>query len=217
MALLLGCAEPSSTTPDSVGEPATESTVATDAYGVRPLFPGMRAPAFEAKDSANETYVFDPETVASPVIMAFYRGGWCPYCNLQLAELREMDDELASMGYDLLFLSADRPYVLSQDSVEEDPPYKLLSDSTMSIAKDFGIAFRLPDATVERYRSKGLDLAEESGLDHRLLPAPSVFIIGSDGEIKFQYTNPDYRERIPGLLLLEAARIFSESEHSTNP
>ena len=188
-----------------------------DAYDVRPLFPGMKAPFFETKDAANETYTFDPEAPEAPVVMAFYRGGWCPYCNLQLEELREMDEELVSLGYDLLFLSADRPAVLSQDSVEDNPPYRLLSDSTMSIAKDFGIAFRLPDATVERYRSRGLDLAEESGSDHRLLPAPSVFIIGSDGEIKFQYTNPDYRRRIPGPLLLEAARIFSESASSTSP
>ena len=165
----------------------------------------------------NETYTFDPEAPTRPVIMAFYRGGWCPYCNLQLAELREMDDELVSMGYDLLFLSADRPAVLGEDSVEDDPPYRLLSDSTMSIAKDFGIAFRLPDETVERYKTRGLDLAAESGSDHRLLPAPSVFIIGGDGEIKFQYTNPDYRRRIPGALLLEAARVFSESEDVTAP
>jgi len=121
-----------------------------------------------------------------------------------------MYQQLADMGYELLFLSADRPAVLAEGSMGEDLPFRLLSDSTMGIAADFGIAFRVADETVERYKGIGIDLAGAAGSDHRLLPVPSVFIVGSDGQIKFQYVNPNYRERIPGPLLMEAAKVFAE-------
>lgn len=190
--------------------PDDQQVVAATAHDVRPLLPGMMAPRFATRDAGNAVFEFDPTDRDRPTIMAFYRGGWCPYCNLQLAELRELDHQLADLGYEVLFLSADRPAKLAEGSVEENPPYTLLSDSTMSIASDFGIAFRVADETVERYRGSGIDLADAAGSDHRLLPVPSVFLIGSDGEIKFQYVNPDYRERIPGALLLSAAQVFAE-------
>lgn len=209
--MLIGCSSESELPAGSAGTSSEQQLVAAvDAYGVRPLLPGMMAPAFITLDADAEVYEFDPANRERPTIVAFYRGGWCPYCNLQLAELRELDHELVELGYELLFLSADRPAMLAEGSVEENPPFSLLSDSTMSISSDFGIAFRVADETVERYRGVGIDLADAAGADHRLLPVPSVFVIGTDGEIKFQYVNPDYRERIPGALLLSAARVFAE-------
>ena len=208
---LSGCVNETDIQPDETPSvDASESGVAADAYDVRPLFPGMPAPSFTTRDAQNVEFVFDPDARERPVILAFYRGGWCPYCNLQLAELREMDQQLADLGYELLFLSADRPAVLAEGSMGDDIPFRLLSDSTMSIASDFGIAFKVADETIERYKGAGIDLAGAAGGDHGLLPVPSVFIIGSDGEIKFQYVNPNYRERIPGSLLLGAAKAFAE-------
>ena len=77
----------------------------------------------------------------------------------------------------------------------------------MNAAKAFGLAFRVPDETVERYKGFGVDLEQRSGMEHHLLPVPAVFVLDENGIVQFQYVNPDYKVRIPAKLILEAARI----------
>ena len=77
----------------------------------------------------------------------------------------------------------------------------------MNAAKAFGLAFRVPDETVERYKGFGIDLEQASGEEHHLLPVPAVYVIDEEAKVSFQYVNPDYRVRIPAKLVLEAARI----------
>lgn len=77
----------------------------------------------------------------------------------------------------------------------------------MNAAKAFGLAFRVPAETVDRYKGFGIDLEARSGQPHHLLPVPAVFVLDEDARIQFQYVNPDYRVRIPAKLVLEAARI----------
>lgn len=77
----------------------------------------------------------------------------------------------------------------------------------MNAAKAFGLAFRVPDETVERYKGFGIDLEQRSGQEHHLLPVPAVFVLDEDARIQFQYVNPDYRVRVPARVVLEAARI----------
>lgn len=77
----------------------------------------------------------------------------------------------------------------------------------MSASKAFGLAFRVPAETVERYKGFGVDLEQRSGQEHHLLPVPAVFVLDEDGIVQFHYVNPDYRVRIPAKLVLEAARI----------
>lgn len=180
---------------------------ASSAEEVHPLLPGMRAPSFEALQKDGSVFQFDPNSRKKGAIIIFYRGGWCPYCNRQLMELQSIDDELVEMGYELLFLSADSPARLSEGSLSDDVPFSLLSDAKMDVAKKFGVAFRVDDATIERYKKSGLDLAEEAGYGHYLLPAPSAFIVDPEGVIRFQYTNPDYRIRLNSELLITAARV----------
>ncbi len=141
-----------------------------------------------------------------PAVVIFYRGGWCPYCNLELGRLQEAEPELRELGYQILAISPDRPAKLAESAETEDLNYTLLSDATMTAAKAFGIAFRVDDATVERYKGFGIDLAASSGQAHQLLPVPAVFLIGADGKIGFAYANPDYRVRMDPSLLLCAAK-----------
>lgn len=209
---LIGCTQ-SDQAAESPAAPATipRNHVAPNAESANPLMPGMAAASFETLTSEDESFVFDSSVLERPAILVFYRGGWCPYCSMQLSELRKIDRQLADMGYDLLFLSADRPAKLREGSLGDDVPITLLSDSTMQIAQSYGIAFHVAESTLNRYLESGLDLAEEAGADHGILPVPSVFFVGSDGKINFQYSNPDYRVRISHELLLAAAEIFQES------
>jgi len=175
---------------------------------VQPLLPGMLAPAFTVRDPAGTPVSFSPGELENPIILTFYRGGWCPYCNLHLAEMRKAEDELKNLGFEIWFISVDRPEQLRDSLDQPDIGYALFSDSTLDATRSFGIAFRAPDDLVEKYLTFGIDLEKASGQDHHVLPVPSTFLIGADGVIRFQYTNPDYKVRLHPDVLLAAARAY---------
>lgn len=187
----------------------TAPTARTDIHPepemAQPLMPGMKAPAFTVLDPKGEKVSFDPDQLSKPLIITFYRGGWCPYCNLHLSEMRHAEAEIEKMGYDIWFISVDQPSVLEASLEEPDLKYRVLSDSDLDAIRAFGIAFRLPEETVEKYREYGVDLEEASGRDHHVLPVPSTFIIGQDGVIRFAYSNPEYSVRLSPEVLLAAA------------
>lgn len=177
----------------------------------QPLMPGMMAPEFTVLDPAGMPVQFDPGKLDNPVIITFYRGGWCPYCNLHLAEMRHAEEKVKEMGYDIWFISVDQPSVLEASLKEPDLEYRVLSDSDLVATRAFGIAFRLPDDLVEKYLEYDIDIEGASGRDHHVLPVPSTFIIGTDGVIKFAYSNPNYKVRLAPEILEAAA-----SAHATD-
>lgn len=194
-----------------VGAPA-HAEIHPDAGSVRPLLPGMAAPAVTLTEIDGATRDYRPGEHGAPVILTFYRGGWCPYCNLHLAELRTVEAELKAMGFEVWFISPDRPELLSEgESTGFD--YTLLSDADMKAAEAFGIAFRLDETTLERYNGFGIDLADRSGQAHGALPAPATYLVGEDGTIQFAFVNPDYTVRLAPEILLAAAKAYTDDAH----
>ncbi|MBW3567122.1 MAG: AhpC/TSA family protein [Proteobacteria bacterium] len=195
---------------DSTASDPSSTRIHASADEVQPPLVGTIAPEFSARLRDGSAFDFKPTALANPVILVFYRGGWCPYCNAQLLELRNIEAELRELGYALYFLSADSPATLSEgldpDGADK-PGYTLLADNDLNAARAFGIAFRLDEETLAMYREYGLDLAKASGRDHGSLPVPSVFIIDKTGKIAFHYVNVDYRQRLSPELLLTAARV----------
>jgi peroxiredoxin len=185
-----------------------------DASQVQPLLPGMRAPAFEVRDAGSMAVRFDPQHMAKPLVLTFFRGGWCPYCNLHLAELRKAEAELKDMEFDIWFISIDQPELLYESLNQPDIAYQVLSDAKLDATRAFGLAFRVSDDVVAKYLQHGIDLEAASGEGHHVLPVPSTFIIGTDGLIHFQYSNPDYTVRLHPDLLLAAARAYVDDVDS---
>jgi len=183
------------------------ATVATSAEDIHPLSIGATVPALTLQ--AADGSAFDMNTVIAkrPTVVIFYRGGWCPYCNLHLGQLQTIEPELLKLGYRILAISPDRPEKLGGSEQTHKLTYTLLSDHTMSAARAFGVAFRVEDGTLETYKGYGIDLEAESGENHHLLPVPSVFIVGTDGTVKFVYANPDYKIRLAPDVLLGAAKM----------
>ena len=179
---------------------------------VQPLLPGMQAPAFSLKDAAGNPVAFDPAGMSKPLVLTFFRGGWCPYCNLHLSEMRKAEAELREMDFDIWFISIDRPEMLYASLDDPDLPYRVLSDSKLEATRAFGLAFRVSDELVKKYLTWDIDLEGASGENHHVLPAPSTYIIGSDGKIRFQYTNPEYNVRLHPDVLLAAARAYKNGE-----
>lgn len=95
---------------------------------------------------------------------------------------------------------------MRETAVKHEMTWTVLSDAEARAALAFGLAFRVDDPTVERYKAFGIDLESASGQAHHLLPVPAVFIVDESGKIEFQYVNPDYRVRVPAEVLLAAAQ-----------
>jgi peroxiredoxin len=187
---------------------AAPAGVPQDPAQVAPLVVGTTIPTVTVRSPDGADRTLGPASLERPTILIFYRGGWCPYCNTHLGELRKVESALIDLGYELLFLSADRPELLHSSLREPDLNYTILSDSRMAAARAYGIAFRVDDATVVRYKGFGIDLEAASGETHHELPVPAVFIVDRNGVIRFVYANADYKVRIkPEVLLAEARRV----------
>jgi len=176
-----------------------------DASKVKPLSVGSTAPAFTVREADGKPFRFEPAKLSRPAMFIFYRGGWCPYCNAHLKDLRGAVPQIAAMGIDVLFLSTDRPEIL-RASLKEPVDYHLLSDNEVSAARAFGIAYRMDDATYAKYKSYGLDLEQNQGATHHELPVPAIFIIDRAGIIRFAHSNSDYTQRLPSQQVIDAAR-----------
>ncbi len=189
-----------------------QAQVPSNPFDVSPLLPGEKMPPLELLDSHGQAHTLDPMALQKPLVITFYRGGWCPYCNTHLADLRHAEKELVKLGFEVLFISPDSPENLTSTLKTPDPGYTLLSDADMAASRAFGIAFTVDQATLEKYRGYGIDLEKASGHAHHQLPAPSTYLIGADGVIRFQYTNPDYTVRLSDKVLLAAALDYVDRE-----
>lgn len=198
--------------PMSVVAESQRNEIHSAADQVQPLLPGMKAPAFSLRDARGEVVDFDPEAMQKPVILTFFRGGWCPYCNLHLSELRKAEAELKELGFDLWFISPDKPELLYESLEQPDIGYTVYSDSKLQAMRAFGIAFRIDEELNAKYLDYGINLEEISGEPDRVLPAPSTFLVGADGVIRFQYTNPDYHVRLHPDVLVAAAKSYVRDE-----
>lgn len=186
--------------------------IAETAGLVQPLGVGDLAPRFEVRTVENKPFVFDPRELQRPAVLITFRGGWCPFCNMHLSELKDVVSDIDALGVDVLFLSGDRPDLLystlsreTQDDID-GLDYTILSDADVQAAVALGIAFKASQRTVDRRNEKGQDIDDSSMMRHGVLPVPAVFAIGQDGVIAFAYANPDYKVRLPADELLAVVR-----------
>ena len=187
--------------------PARAGDVPADATEINPVLVGVEMPDLSLR-RADGTEVSLRQLIAGkPTVLVYYRGGWCPFCTRHLAALGRQQDELRQLGFQIIAVSADKPTKIRELDKERESDYLLLSDNTMAGARRLGIAFKVDDETVRRYKQKhGIDLERDSGLDHHQLPVPAVFVLDRKGTITFHYINPNYRVRLDGTVLTAAAR-----------
>lgn len=193
------------------GIAAEHGGIAASADEINPVKTGEMAPGFTVRTVDDEPFVFDPERLDSPVVLISFRGGWCPYCNMHLSELRNAVPALKNQGFDVYFLSGDRPALLyeslkreTQDDIE-GLGYTILSDANIEAARALGIAFRAADSTIESLESRGRDIEGSSMRNFGVLPVPAVYIIDTDGRVAFSFVEADYKVRLPAEDLLDAA------------
>jgi len=192
-------------------EPAPAPPAPASAEDARPLKAGDAVPKVTLTTVDGRPFDLRKAVAKKPTALIFYRGGWCPFCTRQLSGLRKIAPELRRLGYQILAVSPDRPKHLRESITKVGLDYRLLSDSDMAAARAFGLAFQVDAATLKKYEGYGIDLEEASGQSHHLLPIPAVFLVNTDGGIRFAFANPDYKVRLkPEALLSAAAGVTSE-------
>jgi peroxiredoxin len=179
---------------------------------VRPLAVGERAPSFDVRTTRGALRHFSPDTYQKPTVVLFYRGGWCPYCNAQLSDLHAVEPKLRKRGFEVVFLSTDRPELLFSSLKAANIHYTLLSDNRLAAAEAFHVAYHVDDATLVDLRNYGVDLDATTGTAAHELPVPSVFIIDTSGTIRFVYSNPDYKVRLGAEALWKAAQSVASTQ-----
>ncbi|WP_462264566.1 peroxiredoxin family protein [Mucilaginibacter sp.] len=191
---------------------AITDTVATLKYpakstDISPLLIGEAIPAVTIPAADGKAYNLNARIAEKPTILVFYRGGWCPFCNRELAGIQAIQADLVNMGYQIIAISTDSPENLGKSISKHQLTYTLLSDADLAVSRQFGIAFKAPAAY-------SATLAQGSGGKNsdQLLPVPSVFVLNQKGIIQFEYINPDFKQRIsPDLLKSVAAALRKDN------
>ena len=177
-----------------------------------PLKTGDRAPAFTVRTVDDEPFDFDPDNLDRPTILISFRGGWCPYCNMHLSELRTVIPQIREAGVDILFLSNDAPdklySSLKQDTQDDiaSLDYTILSDADISAARALGTAFRIGESLTSYLDGVGNDYSGSSIGTHNALAVPAVYVVDRSGMIVFDFVTADYKIRLSAEDLLAAAK-----------
>ncbi|MBE9172914.1 AhpC/TSA family protein [Cyanobium sp. LEGE 06143] len=156
---------------------------------------GDSIPDFALPNATGETVSMRDLLANGPVVLAFYRGGWCPYCNLELRALQQVLRSIRDTGATLVAISPETPDNSLTTQEKNDLEYPVLSDADNQVARDFGLVFQLPAALLPIYEGFGIDLTAYNGNDHFELPIPATYVVRQDGVIQYAFADVDYTKR----------------------
>jgi len=188
---------------------ATAELIASGA-ATRALKAGDRAPRFTLNDPDGTPVSSAKRLAQGPLVVSFYRGVWCPYCNMELQALQAALPAFEKLGASLVAISPQTP-VNSRKSVRQNAlGFPILSDPQNDVADAFGLRFALPDYLVALYKSLKNDLPGFNGDASWTLPMPARYVIAQDGTILYAEVNPDYTRRPEPEDMLPALRRSSQ-------
>ncbi len=154
-----------------------------------------KAPSFEAKDQAGKKISLKDELKNGAVVLIFYRGQWCPYCNKQLKRLEDSLSLIKAKGATLIAVTPEKQENISKTIEKTKASYPILFDNGLKIMKDYDVVFTVDDKTVEKYKGYGVDFNEVNGSNGAHLPVPAVYVINKEGVIVFKHFDPNYTKR----------------------
>ncbi len=156
---------------------------------------GAHAPDFTLPDSTGEHVSLSSLLSRGPVVLAFYRGGWCPYCSTELRAYQARLAEISSLGATLVAVSPQTPDNSLSTQEKLELAFPVLSDTGNVVARSYGLVFSLPEELREIYAGFGLDLPAANGDDSFELPLPATYVIDTEGAVVWRYVDADYTKR----------------------
>jgi len=176
----------------------------------RALTMGKKMPPFSLPNARGK--IIDSNTLLKkgPLIVTFYRGGWCPYCNLQLRDLQSHLGEIQRLGSDLIAISPQTPDNSLSTTEKSNLKFHVLSDKDNQVAREFGLVFKLPDSLKKVYQDFGIDLTTANGANSWELPVSATYIVGKNGRIQYAFVDVDYKNRAETNAILKQLRMLQK-------
>jgi peroxiredoxin len=159
------------------------------------LFINSRAYDFKAKDQNGNEVRLKDLLKKGKVVLIFYRGQWCPYCNRYLKKLEDSLSFIKAKGATVVAVTPEIPGNISKTIEKTKAEYSILYDEGLKIMKAYEVEFKVPENTLARYRNTGIKLEENNGKNGNYLPIPATYIIDQDFAITYRFFDPDYKKR----------------------
>ncbi len=155
-----------------------------------------KAPDFTAEDQNGKNISLKNELKNGAVVLVFYRGQWCPFCNRQLKQLEDSLGQITAKGAKVLTITPEKEDNITKTITKTKASFSILHDEGLQIMKSYDVAFKVDDKTIEAYQKYGIDFNDANGVSNGAnLPVPAVYVINKDGKIVYKYFDADYRKR----------------------
>ena len=157
---------------------------------------GSAAPKFQATDQFNNPFDLEEQLKKGPVVLMFYRGHWCKYCNRQLEELSDSLGFIIEKGASVVTVTPEIMEFVDETSKKYNNSFRIISDVDMKIMNAYKVRFEVDKGTNSKYKIWGIKLDEFNGDNGTNLPVPATYIINQDGTIKYAFFNKNYKKRV---------------------
>ena len=171
--------------------------------------PGEPMPLFVLPDETGHLVSLDALLDKGPVAITFHRGYWCPYCRINTRALAEAQDEIAAQGGQIAAIMPDQQHFTAELKAEHDAPFEYTADIDNGYAMSLNLAFWVGDEMQKLMTGAGWDVSRSQGSNTWLLPIPATFVVGTDGQVKSRFLDPDYRKRVAVEDLIAALKCAS--------
>jgi peroxiredoxin len=191
--------------PAEILDTMAQATVALKQSGIEDnsIKSGMKAPDFSLPNHKGESLSLSGLLADSVVVLSFYRGGWCPYCNLELNALQQSIPEIEARGARLVAISPELPDKSMTTRERHALSFDVLYDKGNGVAGRYGLVFTLPEVLRPIYEKSGLDIPAYNGDSTFTLPLPATYIIGQDGIVNHHFVDADYTHRMEPASIVE--------------
>ncbi len=156
---------------------------------------GDTLPSFTLPDVKSQKISSVDLLKKGPLVVVFYRGGWCPYCNLQLHDLQKYLPEIKKLGANLVAISPQTPDESLSTAQKDNLSFYVLSDVGSKVGKQFGLIYKLPENLKKLYKEFGIDLEKSNATKDWELPLASTYVVKPDGKVIYSFLNADYKKR----------------------
>ncbi len=181
---------------EGIGNSALEVSDEIPSFGL----PNVRGQLVEIKDLLKN----------GPIILTFYRGSWCPYCNLELRAYQQNIEEIKALGAQVIAISPELPDSSLSNAEKLALEFEVLSDFGNVVARNFGLVFKMSEEWIDVFRQLDSDFTAHNGDDTWELPVPATYVVSSDSKIVFSYVNANYLERADPQQVVAALTELSE-------
>ncbi len=159
------------------------------------LFIDSKAPDFKGKDQTGADFHLKDQLKKGRVVLLFYRGYWCPFCNKELSHLQDSLQLILDKGAFVVAVSPEKQENIDKTVEQTKASFPVIHDEGLKIMKAYNVAFEVPENTVTRYRNANIDIEKNNGSNGKWLPVPAVYIIDKDGRVLYRFFDADYKKR----------------------